>query len=240
MACSRIKSLDFQPLPEIGSLAKRSNCGLDELRKRINHTYSSATVYSYVIRSVRKQEGILQHYGCGPNWQGGVITLCTCKHFMRTFLDVNDWPGTWVAGFSNIRAGSGKNILIYIMRVSEAFESHYELWYGLPRQIKWAKAVDKKSNILGDIYRPLGRETQKAPFSKSRYHQPCPSHVHGDGWAKDINYKQHRRAALLVGDVKNSFVWNQSKITFNHNIGRGQIKHSLKNFLRTHLCKANQ
>lgn len=236
MDCSKVISSDFQQLPNVGSLARRLNFSLGELRKSVNNTNSSAAIYCYVMSSVRKRDDVLQHYGCGPNWQGGLITLCTCKHFMRNFLDVNEWPGTWIAGFSNVRAGSGLNVLIYVMRINHAFKSHYELWYALPRQVTWAKATNRKSNILGDIYKPLGKTTQKSPFSKNRYHQPCPSHVHIDGWAKDINYKKYRRAAMLVGDEKSSYVWSQPKIAFDHNIGRGQAKYALKDLLNSHLC----
>ncbi len=235
MDCYKVISNDFQQLPKVGSLARKLNFSLGKLRRSIDKTNSSTAIYCYVMSSVRKRGGILQHYGCGPNWQGGLITLCTCKHFMRNFLDVNKWLGTWVAGFSNVRAGSGVNVLIYMMRVKDAFESHYKLWYALPRQVRWAKAADRKFNILGDIYRPKVRPTQKSPFSKTRYHKPCPSHVHIDGWAKDIDYKMYRRAAMLVGDKKSSFVWNQPKIAFDHNIGRGQVKYSLKDFLHSRL-----
>lgn len=236
MDCSKVISSNFQQLPKIGAFAKRLNFSLRELCRSVNSTCSSTTIYCYVMSSVRNRDGILQHYGCGPNWQGGLITLCTCKHYMRSFLDVNDWPGIWIAGFSNVRAGSGLNVLIYMMRVNHAFESHYELWHALPRQVRWAKAADRKCNILGDIYRPLGRITKKNPFSKNKYHKPCPSHVHMDGWAKDIDYKKYRRAAMLVGDEKSSYVWSKPKIAFDHNIGRGQAKYSLKDLVTNHLC----
>ncbi len=236
MDCSKIVSSDFQQLPEVGFLARRLNFSLGELRRSVNTCDSSTPIYCYVMSSVRRRDGILQHYGCGPNWRGGLITLCTCKHFMRSFLDVKKWRGTWVAGFSNVRAGSGANILIYMMRVDRAFESHYELWYALPREVRWEKAADRRFNILGDIYRPLGRTTQKIPFSKTGYLQPCPSHVHINEWTKDIDYKKYRRAAMLVGDEKSSFIWSQPKIALDHNIGRGQVKYFLKDFLHSHLC----
>ncbi len=233
--CSRVISSDFQVLPKVGSLARRSNINLGNLRRSMNKTNPSAVIYCYVISSVRKRDGELQHYGCGPNWQGGIITLCTCKHFMRSFLEVESWPGTWIAGFSNVRAGDGANVLVYMMRVKKAFESHCELWYALPHQVRLAKAANRKHNVFGDVYRPLGKTTLKNSFSKSKYHQPCPSHAHFDGWAKDIDYKKYRRAAMLVGDEKNSYVWNQPEIALDHNIGRGQVKYCLNDFLNNHL-----
>lgn len=234
LRCLRAISSDFQELPKAGPLGRRSNLSLGQVCRSVSDINSSTPIYCYVISSVRKKDGILQHYGCGPNWQGGLITLCTCKHYMRTFFEVSEWPGTWIAGFSNVRAGSGANVLIYMMRVKHAFESHYELWHALPRQVRWAKAADRKANILGDIYRPLGKTTLKGRFKKASYHQPCLSHVHFDGWVKDIDYKQYRRAAMLVGDERSSYVWSQPKIVLDHNIGRGQVKYHLRDLVHNH------
>jgi hypothetical protein len=149
---------------------------------------------------------------------------------MRTYPDCKQ--GTWIAGFSNFSAGKGNNFLIYLMRVGKTYESHYALWNSLPEEVGKVKAAD--ANPLGDIYRPLGGETQESPFDPEKYYEPCQNHSHKKDYDKDINYlnrRNERRAALLVGDVKYSFVWDQYMITLDRSIGRGQRKLSLKGFL---------
>ncbi len=222
---------NYQPLPSSGPLKQMSNYRLERLKARIKSQNFLAPIYCYIMTSIQNGDNTLQHIGSGPNWQGGIITLCTCKHLMRTFRTIEDWPGTWVAGFSNIRAGDGKNVLIYLMRVEHAFESHYDLWHALPSRVRLAKATD--TNTLGDVYKPLGADTQEDPFNICRYHQPHPSHKRKYEMIKDINYRRNdnHRAALLVGDVKYSFIWDQCKITFKDNIGRGQRKLTLGEFL---------
>lgn len=188
-------------------------------------------MYSYVMSTVCRDGNSLRHYGSGPNWQGGIITLCTCKHEMRTYPDCKQ--GTWVAGFCGVGVGDGRNFLIYLMRVGDAFESHWKLWHRLPGEVRSAKAAD--TNPVGDVYKPLGRDTQKDPFNICRYHQPHKSHGRKYNWPADINYQRNnncRRAALLVGDRDHSFVWDQRRIVFDRNIGRGQRTHSLKDFLK--------
>jgi hypothetical protein len=53
-------------------------------------------VYAYIMSSVVLDGDNLLQTGTGPNFQGGYITLCTCKHRMRTSLPRNEWVGKWV------------------------------------------------------------------------------------------------------------------------------------------------
>jgi hypothetical protein len=43
--------------------------------------------------SLRLFDGQYSQTASAPNFQGGVITLCTCKHWMRTFK-----PAKWRLG----------------------------------------------------------------------------------------------------------------------------------------------
>lgn len=226
---SRKNALNYQQIPTTGC-----NYSLNRLRTLLNAADPSAPIYCYVMTSVRNRDSILQHKGSGPNWQGGTITLCTCKHFMRTFSDIKQ--GTWITGFSGVSAFEGKNYLIYLMRVAQTFESHYDLWYHLPEEVREAKAAD--IHPLGDIFRPLGRDTQQSPFNPAKYHEPCQGHSHGRNqhWHKDINYhmKNGKHHLLCVGDKDYSFVWDKCMVTIDHNIGRGQKKLELKEY-KSHL-----
>jgi hypothetical protein len=117
-----------QAVPESGLLAESLNLTLPELAIRVGKAEGAA--YSYVVKSVR-MDGSGQHFeqhGSGPNFQGGLLTLCTCKHQMRTSLDRPDRAGTWVAGFTNRCLHAGRHWLFYLTRVLEAYESHAEVW----------------------------------------------------------------------------------------------------------------
>src|SRR5260370_29241064 len=86
----------FQPFPDDGPLAHNMNMELDTL-SRIDKRQGIA--YSYVVTTVSNRDGEFRQYGCGPNFQGGLLTICTCKGRMRTYPGV--LRGTWIAGFTD-------------------------------------------------------------------------------------------------------------------------------------------
>ena len=176
-----------QPFPKTGPLREQMNSSLSALRKIICNR--DVPVYLYVIASVKNLAGKFVQMGSAPNFQGGAITLCTCKHHMRTFKEPKDWVGTWVAGFSGLKARNGKNMLIYLMRVVDGFDSHHDLWNALPKRVRNAKETSKKGNALGDVYRPKRDLSGRQKFTPSNYHSPCPEHDHIKSWAKDIHYE---------------------------------------------------
>ncbi|MXY20600.1 MAG: hypothetical protein F4Y49_04605 [Dehalococcoidia bacterium] len=216
-----------QAMPKTGRLAKNLNIKLESLTKRLV-TFNKNTVYSYVVDTVEYHGGRLYQTGSGPNFQGDLITLCSCKHLMRTYLEPEAWDGVWVAGYTS-STELGSNRLFYLMRVSQAFESHREFWLSdcIPDEAKSAKAahLDK----FGDIYQP--KRTSGRPYYYWHYYDPCKNHVHcelGD-WRKDIDYKDRygRRSALLVGDVEYSFLWDRPGTESTSKIGRGQKKSTI-------------
>lgn len=216
-----------QPRPSTGRLAESLNIRPEELAKRLA-PFRQSTVYSYVVDTVEYEEGRLYQTGNGPNYQGGLITLCSCKHKMRTYFTPDSWKGVWVAGFTG-STDLGNNRLFYLMKVSPAFESHREFWLSecIPEETKLAKA--SHLDRFGDIYEP--KSTSGSPYLPLRYLPPCKSHVHcepGD-WKKDIRYElKGRRPALLVGDVEYSFLWNMPLISSPSTIGRGERKSTLE------------
>lgn len=222
-----------QPFPEEGRLAETLNVSVDALRSLVGDAkFQEADVYCYIVATVRSDGRTFSQTGNGPNFQGDLLTLCTCKHFMRTFLDVRDWKGKWVAGFTSSQAGRGRNALVYIMAVGNAFESHLELWLSdaLTPAAKEAKAADL--DAFGDLYRPMASLTD--PFEPSRYRAPVEHHGHAANniWHQDIDYVGcgGRRAALLVGDSGLSFLWNKPMILYPRarpNLHRGQKKWTL-------------
>ena len=149
MGCCKTQNNTYQPYPQRGFLAKNMDLVLRDLYSQIGK--GEADVYCYIVKSVKNRNSALQQQGCGPNWQGGLITLCTCKHFMRTFKDLDAWEGTWIAGFTTANNGNGSNALAYLMRVEAAYDSHNDAWHELPVKVREAKDNHRKGNIFGDM-----------------------------------------------------------------------------------------
>jgi hypothetical protein len=247
MSCCKSKQSEYQLFPVSGSLAKNSNLCLNRLKRAVSQ--GVATVYCYVIETVKNNNGYFRQKGCGPNWQGGLITLCTCKHYMRTFKNSEDWKGIWIAGFTSINDGSSgkdgsnrKNALVYLMKVKDAFESHHDLWYALSVKARMAKDANKKGNIHGDVFHPKGKLKDSDKYAYSLYRDPCDLHDHSEknGWHKDVKYFSNhtrRHASLLVGDKNNSFLWTQPLIGAKEMLHIGQKKMSLDKLFNSFLCE---
>ena len=221
----------YQPMPSSGELAENLNLPQEALLSRLAH-FRQDTVYSYIVDTIEYHEGRLYQTGSGPNFQGGLITLCSCKHLMRTYLDTESWRGVWVAGFTSSR-DLDRNKLFYLMMVSQAFESHRDLWFSdsIPEDTKAAKAahLDK----FGDIYKPKSESVR--PYYSWSYYEPCKNHAHcepGD-WHKDIRYasRHGRRPMLLVGHIEYSFLWDRLRMTYLGKLGRGVRKQKLADIL---------
>jgi hypothetical protein len=210
---------------------------LDVLRKRIGPDQS--IVYSYVVDSIRNRGGHFVQTGCGPNFQGDLITLCTCKRLMRTYLPTDDWKGVWIAGFTNLKAGGNGNALVYLMKVLYPFKSHLDLWGSetVPEESKQIK--NARLNKLGDIYEPKSNSAKSDPFNPQNYFAPHPDHPHitDKEWHKDICYTGYPtglRPALLVGDPQYSFLWDMPGILclFHHPRTKKGKLHTLLNELK--------
>jgi hypothetical protein len=233
--CNPSVAHPYQPFPDSGSLKKNSNLNLNRLKRLVKQ--EDAIVYCYIIKSVKKDKknnDIFRQEGCGPNWQGGLITLCTCKHRMRTLFSSKDWKEKWIAGFTSINDGSGgkdasnrKNALVYLMKVKDAFGSHHDLWYALPPETRTAKAAHNESNIHGDVFCPKGKlENRAKKYAPSAYYRPSKFHDHSKCWHKDVNYSKTKKhhPSLLVGDKNNSFLWNRPLIAATFKLNRGHKK----------------
>ncbi len=205
----------YQPMPKSGQISKNIDRPLSAIKSKFGNSQDKA--YSYVLTTVRiNLDGpTFEQHGSGPNFQGDILTLCTCKHQMRASRSADEWKGVWLAGFTSRTIHDGKHWLFYLAQIQTAHESHAELWNSLPHKCRKAKAAD--GHFLGDIFRPLkpvpvGHER----FFPSRYVVP-EHHAHrqspGDtGWRNDIRYKHAKRYSdppLLVADPKRTFLWNE-------------------------------
>lgn len=226
-----IKS-ESQPFPTQGLLAHHCDLALADLHRR--HGKQDALAYCYVLRTIHNTGGIFEQRGSAPNWQGGLITLCTCKHHMRTFSEFLTRRGTWIAGFCGVKAGEGRCALVYLMKVAQTCESQYDLWRALSPDVRSTKAVHLMGNALGDLYKPRRRLQDEERFDPNNFIPPCDDHSHmkHQEWHKDIDYEYRgRRPSLLVGDPAHSYLWKHPRLYFEGNIGRGQRKLALAELL---------
>lgn len=208
-----------QPFPREDLLAGNVNRALLELKKQIDDAEGLA--YSYVMKSVRiSPDELFEHHGSGPNFQGGRLTLCTCKHQMRTSLGCADWKGTWVAGFTSRCLKDGRHWLFYLTRIAEAHESHADLWDRLLAPARRKKSAQE--NFLGDVFAPRAKVAGDGRFDPRRYHTPS-GHSHrrdscDNGWHNDIDYwcaDRYGHPPLLVGDPHVTFIWEKPIIRFS-------------------------
>jgi hypothetical protein len=221
-----------QPFPKTGRLADNMNLDLKTLRTILQR--ETGLVYGYVVASIDYKRGTFVQTGCGPNFQGDLITLSTCKHLMRSRLELADWPGVWIAGFTGVNQVPGErlNYLFYVMRVADAYPSHRDLWYKLPDTVRQAKAA--RLNPLGDLYQP--HKSGGDPFDPGTYEPPCSDHSHfpKNGWHKDIHYEGYggRPPLLLVGDRQFSFLWDRPVIAYPPPMHPRTKNHNLSNLLK--------
>jgi len=214
ITCCRSSTTDCQRFPTTGKLSQMMNWSLDNLQASLKDR--EGTVYSYVVRTVGEDGGRLFQRGSGPNVEGGYITLCTCKHGMRTYMDARSWKGIWVAGFTGVTSGQHQNDLFYLMKVGWAFASHRDLWYSnhIPVATKRAKAAHR--NRYGDLFRPKRRGID--PYNPACYRSPTETHSHNwqQEWHDDIRHfsSNGKPAVLLVGDPAWTFLWDRPMVSF--------------------------
>ena len=130
----------YQAMPRRGRLAENLNFRIETLLEKID-PFRQDRVYPYVVATVKCHNGRLYQTGSGPNLQGGLVTLCSCKHELRTYPYLKSGKRVWIAGFIGSR-GPVTNKLFYLMLVSQMFESHHELWFSdsIAEETKIAKS----------------------------------------------------------------------------------------------------
>ena len=127
-----VTSAPTQPFPKDGVLASNLNWSLGRLRQRIGEGREAA--YSYVVKSIKLKRGstVFEQSGSAPNFQGGVLTLCTCKHQMRATMDCSGWEGKWIVGFTSRCRNERPHWLFYLAQIANAYESQAELGRNFP------------------------------------------------------------------------------------------------------------
>jgi hypothetical protein len=221
--CSTSALNGFQPFPEAGWLSNNLDCSRSVLSRLVRHA-AAEQAFSYIVSTVKfDQRNRYVQTGCAPNFQGGCLTLCTCKHQMRSRLGAGDWPGKWIIGLST-RITDDKHWLIYLARVKRAYESHSELWFAVPERVRSAKS--SKQHRLGDLHQPRRELIGPASFDPNKYHRPIFDHVHQGTWHIDVDYALKKRkrkpkekpvAPVLVADPRMTFLWQEPVLYFGQN-----------------------
>ncbi len=181
-----------QPFPMTMN-GRNTNIPLIKLRSCV---VGEATVYCYIVASIHRQGEEFVQRGSGPNFQGDLITLCTCKHRMRTFLAPEEWSGIWIAGFTSRPTGGKANYLFYLMQVAHAFESQRELWFS--RDILPAAKQAKAAHLdpFGDLYKPRSRKIDR--WDPAGYLSPTRNHPHAGDWARRHSLRRRWVSACSI------------------------------------------
>jgi hypothetical protein len=218
------------------------NRGLDTVweQLRTEQTHKNIELYVYIVDTVKPRHNAPANHsfiqtGSAPNFQGGYITLCTCKHRMRSYKrNIEEWgKNVWIAGFTN-RSEPGfsrKNWLFYLMKIGKAFKTHRELaefFTNKSPETVEAKRADK--NFLGDLFVPVNKpnlELQKPWLEPSNYIAPkIGRHCHRmpddpSDWEHDIRSTYFgRNPALLLGEIEKSFLWFDPIIWYSEALPR--------------------
>lgn len=225
----------YQDWKTSGTLKGNSDFSLKTLKEVINGSESMNRVYSYVVATVALEENELRQYGSGPNLEGDVLTLCTCKHYMRSWSTIDE--DVWIAGVTS-RSGEFEDTghcLFYLAQIKSVVENfpalHTEL-AGLGR----TDAIQRKKaseNSVGDFYEFKGTPedaSKKALRRPENYVKPVGDHVHyqhgaKDSWRDDIG-KSYSAAdpKLIVGEPKMTYAWSSPSIRYDGKHYRGQKK----------------
>jgi hypothetical protein len=173
-------------------------------------------VYAYIVTTIRtNSDHQLEQKGSAPNFKGGRITLCTCKHKDRATFHLSrdqhdSWKNVWVAGLTSKTADPSRS-LAYLMCVERSFLNQRELWCYLPSGCCRAKSASKSE--LGDLYEPKA-EAKNDPYNPTFYNPPVTGHVHWPNrWKHDIErWGSHSPHRLLLGQAAQSYRWIQVKM----------------------------
>jgi hypothetical protein len=215
---------DGPPDVKRGFGALQVNLTAPELKARLAAFDKTEVVRPYVVRTVKLNGGTFKQTGSAPNFDGGIGTLCTCKHQMRSRYSVAEWTsGVWVLGFtSKGLCEPGQQTFYYLMRVRLAFESQSELVAALTagNRLDVIAAKSSRTNEIGDLFLPKVPELRgESRFNPQNYHSPLLGHVHSQQsdplyWHEDIRYMDRKRTApaLLLGDPEFTFVWTAPRV----------------------------
>lgn len=216
----------YQRWPTKGILFDNMNLSKGELKDTIEDSWGKGAHYT-VSTVIPYDKKTFAQTGCGPNFEGGLISQCTCRHDIRsTWFSLKEWKNNWLAGFTGYGQKScGTSYLFYLIKVREPFESFkdiFDYYLHMDKRIIEAKRTDK--NPIGDLYYPKRNLKNKHDVDSYLESHEYHSHKDSKNRLKDINYPEYTRCykkriidkhpSLLLGDVKNSYLWSKPEIIY--------------------------
>lgn len=152
------------------------------------------TIYIYPHHEIKMIDNMFAQTRSGPNWEGGVLTMATCKHLLRTYKTI-EAKKTAFCGVTNKL--DGENYIMYVGVIDKTFGSNFDLNCYLSKHHPEAiKAKLSTDNRLGDIFLPVTQLTGDDKYDSMNFEEPCDDHCRkeendskGDAkWFKDIEY----------------------------------------------------
>lgn len=207
------------------------NVSIDKLK--LSKELLDKPVYFYIVATVKEVENKFVQTGSGPNFEGNYITLTTCKHYMRTFPNVD--KEVWIAGITSKNISDKKqNYLFYLALIKQTFSDQYGISAFLKKQEpETYKAKLVTTNRLGDIFSAKHKLNDKEKLEPFNYKEPIEGHSHVDSWRHDIIKQYKNLSKTILFDPKNSFVWTERKIKVETNLKDGQRrKETLNEFIQ--------
>jgi len=228
------------------------NRTLSDLKNEIKN--ESVFVEAYKVSTVKGSQDTTSFIqtGCGPNFEGGLLSQCMCRHDIRQRHTCEEWENNWIAGITGKLSMCGKSedtYLFYLMKVDKAFCSFKHLWdYYTVVNPSLIEAKQTTTNVLGDLYIPINDDIDDV-WNVSNYMGSIKGHPHFNkkNKLKDINYPEWRKhkaqkkrkklrrvknANLLLGDIDRSYLWKNPNIRAVgwHNI-RAK-RYTMKDFIK--------
>jgi hypothetical protein len=201
---------------------------LPELERKIPAKLLDRPAYIYVVTTAELlPNGAFNQTGSAPNFNGGRITLCTCKHKDRSSPPPQNcrgpnpqdpWQDVWVGGICSATVLRPR-ALFYLMLIEKTYANHQIIWSALGGP----KAKSAYRNPIGDIYEPLASAASN-PWSQNSYQPRLSTHVHAkNARTHDIEqsfYRPARHPRLFLGDKRRSHLWSSPTITLQPSADR--------------------
>ncbi|HCA42569.1 MAG TPA: hypothetical protein DEP28_04870 [Bacteroidetes bacterium] len=215
-----IKEKHYQ---EINYSNFKNNYSIDSLKKDLKQ-FGKEQIRPYIINTVDFINGEFVQTASAPNLEGELITLCTCKHNIRT--SIAKGKTIFIAGITSkdLKNKNADNYLFYLIKVGKITETQYEFGQYLkkcyPETFKIKSSVN---NPLGDLFEFNKNFIDSNDDNKfndpKNYIEPCSNHSHASLskkgyplWHKDIMKYKNNTHKLIIGEIEYSYVWSKQKI----------------------------
>lgn len=151
--------------------------------------------YFYTSHQIYYEDGLIRQTRSSPNWEGGMVTYCTCKHLMRS-VSRDTWEDTWIATVGPRECEN--NCLVCVGRIWRSFPSNFTLSGCLRSYPEIFKVKMADTNPRGDLYTPKGRALAGYDVYKHSNFLEPPKHTRSvDFYKKSPGSVSERKDGLI-------------------------------------------